>query len=172
MAMLTGSNGDFLRTLVTPQPYKPGQGSWTRNGTIAVAVILILYGMYSWMQLQSANEPFLKYGVPLIVGGACCWIIYRLVHFPRFADFLITTEAEMKKVNWPSYQELKISTIVVLISTILLAVFLFITDTFWQWLLSVLGILKIGGLLGGGAQGWAPGLDFQMLTDLASRLFF
>lgn len=171
MAMLTGSNGEFLRTLVTPQPYKPGQGTYTRQGTFATIVVLVLYGMYSWMQMQSANQPFVKWGVPLIGGAIGCWIAYRVIHFPRFADFLISTEAEMNKVSWPSWRELKISTVVVLLSTVFLAVFLFVADTCWQLLLSAMGILKIGGLLGGSIQGMIPPGLIGVVQDLGSLLF-
>lgn len=122
-----------------------------RNGTLAAAAILILGGMYSWSVLQSETEPLLKWGLPVLFGIVAGWLSFRLVHYPRFADFLISTEAEMNKVSWPGRQELKISTFVVLATMVLMAVFLFVVDMFWWYLLHWLGIVKIGGMMGGAA---------------------
>ena len=42
------------------------------------------------------------------------WLIFRLVQYPPFADFLIATEAEMNKVSWTSRDDLNRATTVVL----------------------------------------------------------
>ena len=55
---------------------------------------------------------------------------------PAFADFLIATEAEMNKVSWPTRQGLYQDTIVVLVTTIFLTLFLLVVDWFWGALLS------------------------------------
>lgn len=153
MAMLTSTKSEIFRTLFTVQPYKAGHGSKARRGTLAALGILIVTGMYSWSQVQAEQVAMIKWGLPLIFGALAGWVSYRLVHYPRFADFLIATEAEMAKVSWPGTGELKASTVVVLLMVVLMAVFLFLTDTFWKWLLKSIGILKIGGLIGGGGAG-------------------
>lgn len=172
MALLTGSKGDFVRAMLSSQPYKPGQGSWARHGTLAAAGLLIVGGMYSWMQTQPESDPALKWGVPVLLGIVAGWMAYRLVHYPRFADFLISTEAEMNKVSWPGYQELKISTVVVLATMVLMAVFLFVADSFWKYLLYWLGILKIGGLMGGGGAGMFHVPPMPMLADMLGPFLF
>ena len=156
MAMLTSSKGgalgEYLRRLLSAQPYKHGQGALARNGSLAAAGLMILAGMYAWMQSRlDGQEALLQWGAPIVFGALAGWVAYRTVHYPRFADFLITTEAEMKKVSWPNRAELKASTIVVLVNVVLLAIFLFVADLFWRFLLQALGILKISGFLGGGS---------------------
>ena len=68
------------------------------------------------------------------------WFGWRLVHWVTFGDFLISVEAEMAKVSWPSQQELKSATIVVLI------VFLFLGGLFLIYDFILLGIFKFIGI--------------------------
>ena len=53
-----------------------------------------------------------------------------------FADFLIATEAEMKKVAWSSKKRLFQDTVVVLTTVLLMTLFFLFVDFFWSWLLS------------------------------------
>lgn len=46
----------------------------------------------------------------------------------KFIDFIKEAYDELKKVTWPSKDELKESTLVVIISTILISIFLGIVD--------------------------------------------
>ncbi|RKY57075.1 MAG: preprotein translocase subunit SecE [Candidatus Neomarinimicrobiota bacterium] len=46
----------------------------------------------------------------------------------KIRDFFNGVVFEMKKVSWPTWQELKGSTVVVLILSLILAVFLFVVD--------------------------------------------
>lgn len=84
-----------------------------------------------------------RYTIPTILIGLTVWFAYRAVNVPTFAEFLIATEAEMNKVSWTSRQRLRQDTVVVLVTTILMAVFLLLVDLFWGWLLStsVVGVL-------------------------------
>jgi preprotein translocase SecE subunit len=61
-----------------------------------------------------------------------------------FADFLISTEAEMVKVSWSSKKKLIQDTIVVLTTLVLMSVFLFAMDQFWRIFLSKTGVLRFG----------------------------
>ena len=72
--------------------------------------------------------------VPAVVGLVLGWLVYRVVEFPPFVEFLIATEAEMNKVSWTSQDELKRATAVVLVTVALMAVFLFGVDFVWQFL--------------------------------------
>ena len=81
---------------------------------------------------------------PLVLG----WVIFRIVHFPPFAEFLIATEAEMNKVSWTSKEDLYRSTMVVLTTVLLMAVFLFVVDWLWLFILRNIGVLQFTG--GGG----------------------
>jgi len=82
------------------------------------------------------------YGVPLVVCGLCLWVIFRLVNYPRFAEFLISVEAEMNKVSWASKQELYRATVVVLSTMVLLGAVLMVYDTIWYRVLQWAGVLR------------------------------
>lgn len=78
---------------------------------------------------------------PLILALAGTWMIYRLINWPRFANFLISVEAEMDKVSWASRDELRRATIVVITTMFFLGFVLFAYDLFWVWLFKLVGIL-------------------------------
>ena len=79
----------------------------------------------------------------VLLFGLTLWFAWRVVNLPTFAEFLIATEAEMNKVSWTSRRRLYQDTIVVLVTTLLLTLFLLVVDLFWGWLLSrsVVGVL-------------------------------
>ena len=56
--------------------------------------------------------------------GGARLVIFRLVEYPPFVEFLIATEAEMNKVSWTSRDDLYRATTVVLTTVLLMAVFL------------------------------------------------
>ena len=66
-------------------------GAWQLYETFASG----LYGMNAWRYLLPGG---------LVILGM--WFAFRLVNWPKFADFLISVEAEMTKVSWPSKTEL------------------------------------------------------------------
>jgi len=76
-----------------------------------------------------------QYSVPGLVLLVGAWLCYRLVNYPKFADFLIAVEAEMAKVSWPSRRELIRATVVVLVSMLVLTVVLYLFDSIWTLLL-------------------------------------
>jgi preprotein translocase SecE subunit len=80
--------------------------------------------------------PDAKITIPVLLMALTLWIAYRTANMPIFAEFLIATEAEMNKVSWSNRKKLTQDTIVVLITTILMALFLLVVDLFWGWLLS------------------------------------
>lgn len=53
----------------------------------------------------------------------------------RFNTFVQSAWAESKKVTWPSRDELKDSTVVVLVSTIIVMLYLFVVDRILSFLL-------------------------------------
>src|SRR5207248_6166058 len=77
-----------------------------------------------------------QYTFPILFAGFSLWLAYRVVNFPAFADFLIATEAEMNKVSWTTRKRLVQDTVVVLVTMVLMAVFLFVVDVAWGKLLS------------------------------------
>jgi len=59
-------------------------------------------------------------------------LIFWLINKPTVADFMIAAEGEMKKVSWSSRKEIAISTFVVVVVVIIMAVLLGITDLGFQ----------------------------------------
>jgi preprotein translocase SecE subunit len=132
--------------------YKPALGQKVRRLTILGFLLIGGTGVYSlWSQgiiprnwvLTLPLElppvtviPDARYVVPILLMGLTLWIAYRVVNMPAFAEFLIATEAEMNKVSWTSRKRLAQDTVVVLITTLLMTMFLLFVDLFWGWLLS------------------------------------
>ncbi len=57
--------------------------------------------------------------------------------FPgRLAKFLRDVRAEMKRVSWPSFNEVKNTTIITLVAVVFFAVYLFAVDHIWVYLLN------------------------------------
>jgi preprotein translocase subunit SecE len=63
--------------------------------------------------------------------------------YKRFWNFLKGARAELKKVTWPSRQEVTSTTIVVIASIIFFGFFLFFCDVAFGW-----GLAKIKALIG------------------------
>ncbi|MDQ2938030.1 MAG: preprotein translocase subunit SecE [Acidobacteriota bacterium] len=53
----------------------------------------------------------------------------------RLALFVRDVRAEMKRVSWPSVKEVKNTTIITLVAVIFFAVYLFLVDRIWSFLL-------------------------------------
>ena len=134
----------FLANLFNPAPYKPLQGRRARLWTGVGLGATILLGLRElWMTLDGAGfSPASVYAVPTLLGFVFAWLVYRLLHFPPFVEFLIATEAEMNKVSWTSKEDLKRATLVVLFTVAFMAVFLFGVDWIWSNLLQLIGVLR------------------------------
>ncbi|MFK7817824.1 MAG: preprotein translocase subunit SecE, partial [Planctomycetaceae bacterium] len=105
--------------------YKKNQGRLTRQLTALGLLLVIGYGLWTLaqgplMQMNGGN-PAVRLGIPLVLFAASAWAVYRGVNYPKFADFLISVEAEMDKVTWASKTELYRGTIVVLVTMIFMA---------------------------------------------------
>ena len=141
---IAGSGSPPLTTeLFHASVYKPNQGRIVRQLTaLAIWVIVALGCWRMYGALRGAMEAG-SYMIPAIPGVllvAGLWIGYRLVNWPRFADFLIAVEAEMNKVTWPSKEELIRASIVVMFTIFFLAMSLFLFDVIWQFIFNFLGV--------------------------------
>ena len=63
----------------------------------------------------------------VIIGGLFIWL-WRGGQLVRFTDYVKATREELKKCTWPSWDELKGSTVVVTISIIILGGFTVVVD--------------------------------------------
>jgi preprotein translocase subunit SecE len=144
--VVTGSGSSdipLLANLMHTAVYKPTQGRIVRQLTALAIWIVVVMGCYRlYITLRGAIEtqPWAELAIPLTLCTLGCWFGFRIVNWPRFADFLIAVEAEVNKVTWPSKQELVRASMVVIATIIILALTLFLFDVVWQWLFDVLGV--------------------------------
>jgi preprotein translocase subunit SecE len=148
--------------------YKRNQGRLTRQLTAVTIVIVLVYGAWMLSQgpLSEANisiDDFaawvgrgnpaaqnwvallIRRGIPFAIVAAGAWFAYRLVNIPRFADFLISVEAEMDKVSWASKDEVFRATVVVVTTMLFLGAVLFVYDVFWSYFFELIGFLRMSG---------------------------
>lgn len=125
----------FWNELLAVGLYKRNQGRLVRQLTAVALVVIVFLGAWSLRNAWLLNAgDAVKIGVPAAIFIAGAWFSYRLVNYPRFADFLIAVEGEIDKVSWASWPELYRSTVVVIGAMLFLGAVLFVYDTFWQWL--------------------------------------
>lgn len=143
--MAKAKNGSaFLEALGSVRLYKRNQGKLTRQLTAAALVVVVGVGAWTLSQgVLSGSQTPLRVGLPTLIAAVGCWVIFRGVNYPRFADFLISVEAEMDKVTWSSRSELYRATVVVLVSMFSLGAVLFLFDMFWQMFFEAIGFLQI-----------------------------
>lgn len=139
--MVTEKNAagaSFVQGLFRTDLYKRAQGRVARQVTGGVLAMILFLGVYQLLQSLIRLDDAYRFGICGSVLVVSLWLIYRLVNYPRFADFLIAVEAEMNKVSWPTRTELWRSSLVVIVVIFLLAAVLFMYDIFWVKLFDAL----------------------------------
>ena len=144
----------FFGELASPQLYKRNQGRLTRQLTaLAIALVFILGAWTLSNTLLSDFERPIRIGIPCAIGALGIWLGFRVVNYPRFADFLISVEAEMDKVSWPDWPYLIRATGVVLAVMFIVAAYLALWDWFWFWFFNKIHFLDIDALKGNPVDG-------------------
>jgi len=127
--------------------YKRGQGKYTRLCSgFALALVAGLGCLRLFSKLEAASwgmsnkaTLWIATMVPAGLFVVLALVIFWLANKPSIADFMIAAEGEMKKVSWSSRQEITVSTFIVIIVVVIMAVLLGATDigfrTFFTWLL-------------------------------------
>jgi preprotein translocase subunit SecE len=127
--------------------YKRGQGKYTRLSTAFAAAIIVGAGCYQlYLRLEAASwglstrtELWIATMIPAGLFVVLTALAFLLVNKQSVADFMISAEGEMKKVSWSSRKEIAVSTSIVIIVVIIMAILLGTTDlifrTFFMWLL-------------------------------------
>lgn len=137
-----------------PFIYKKKQGLWLRWGSFISAFLLFTYGSYrlfsscfpspdnpkyDWLFTTLTDftipvvdiEVFINY--QLIISVAV-WAVVVLVSFflsfshKKLSEFLIDTESEMRKVSWPTTNEVVSSSVVVIITIFALGLYFYGSD--------------------------------------------
>lgn len=132
------------RDLFSVGIYKRSQGRIARQVTFAILAAVFAAGAWRLKDYLIDRATGWQYAASGAVLALGCWVAYRVVNMPRFADFLIAVEAEMNKVSWPSRLELVRSALVVIVCMFGLAAVLYLYDLLWQFLLTQLGVLRRG----------------------------
>jgi preprotein translocase SecE subunit len=124
--------------------YKKDQGRYARMFSFWALFLLVGYGCFGDLVITlrgwiGQSDPWVEelpllgdvdlamaisIGI-LVVSGL---VIHRLLNRPKSVDMLIETEAEMRKVTWPSFAETWTGTLAVILTVAVLFVYLFTSD--------------------------------------------
>ena len=125
--------------------YKPGQGMlvrWIAFGLVSLMVLFGCHSLYSFVGTRSDWWMIVVFTFPVIdlavtygflistaVAAALCFVGYMfVVNHPKCAEFLIETEGELKKVNWPPRHEFLGSSFIVILSVMIISLYLMLVD--------------------------------------------
>ncbi len=135
-------NRPLLQELFAAGVYKRNQGRMVRQ--VTCLAIWLVVAVAAWrchaLFLHPQLGGWVGYLVAVGLGAIGIWFGYRLVNWPRFADFLISVEAELNKVSWPTQKELVRASIVVIFTILFLSAILFVYDLVWQLVFTAIGI--------------------------------
>ena len=131
--------------------YKKGQGYYTRLCSTFAGIVISAIGCYrlrdsldSWLgEMNTNTKAWMMAVIPLAALMVLSFLVYLLVNKPKCADFMIETEGEMKKVNWPARKEIIASTKVVIITVIALAALIAAIDLSFHELFKFVGIITV-----------------------------
>jgi len=91
--------------------------------------------------VASSPSFWASYGTTLVwvcvIGAAFAFLWYK-GHLARFANYVQLTREELRKCSWPTWDELKGSTVVIAISILLLGGFTVVVDFIFTRVLMVL----------------------------------
>jgi preprotein translocase subunit SecE len=121
---------------MTFEIYKKGQGSAARIATAAALAAIALFGC---AELKAVLPPkaFLVGSMrvewrmltaALVFVGCVAGIAWLTMVWAKLVDYLILTEAELRKVVWPSRRDLIQQTIVVIFTSVLLGIIIVLVD--------------------------------------------
>jgi len=71
---------------------------------------------------------YIKLAIWAAVIGVTFGVLWRKGYLARFANYIAETREELKKCTWPTWEELKGSTVVVMLSIVLLGFFTVAVD--------------------------------------------
>jgi preprotein translocase subunit SecE len=142
-------NRPLLQEMFASGVYKRNQGRLVRQFTCIAIWLVVIVAMWRAHTLFLGPKisvwlpsvgGWLSYLVAVAIGALGMWCGYRLVNWPKFADFLISVEAELNKVSWPTQRELVRASVVVIFTILFLSAILFLFDLVWVLIFSALGI--------------------------------
>jgi len=127
--------------------YKKGQGTTARWIAAVGMGALAAFGTYELFDSLSAVGGTFHVGttdvaysgvISILVFLGAVALIAWLINLPKFVDYLIMSEIELRKVSWPTREELKRQTTVVIIALVAFSLVLWVAD-----LIFTSGILRL-----------------------------
>ncbi len=136
--------------------YKSDQGRLARMAIFWILWILIVYGCWGlryavkgWGLPTAITEAlttlpvieevsYASLFVLILIPAVVAFVLIHALNRPKFADFLIETENELRKVAWPSFKETRQASLVVVITVLILAGFLAGSDAVLSRLVALL----------------------------------
>lgn len=141
--MSQNSANTFLTELTRFSVYKRNQGRLARRVTGALIAAIAFLGAWALKNSFLIGEnSAIEFGIPFVITAAGCWLGFRVIHHPKFAEFLIATETEVEKVHWPDRPHVHRATIVVIVTMLLMGAMLFVFDWIWRIVFSAIGFLE------------------------------
>jgi len=125
--------------------HKSRQATAVRAAAFVFVAALTFYGSFAFYQIPSTTsgwwEDLVKFELfgkvialkPVLFPSAGVFLTvmmtaYVLLNRPKWAEFLIETEGELKKVSWPHRKEYVGSAVVVVVVVVVISLFLFFVD--------------------------------------------
>ena len=114
--------------------YKRGQGLYARVTVAALLGLLACFGIFELYSVLGAWEAKLfdtvawKLIVVALTALVAAVVVFLAVNGGKAVDFLIMTEAELRKVSWPTRRQLRQQTLVVIVVTVIFGAVIQIAD--------------------------------------------
>jgi len=150
-----------MPTAMALTPYKPNQGLYARGAAGGALLFLALFSAVRLMLSMEAGTAFELLGLEVPTGAVwsaavfvVCGLLIAILTFGfetglagvdgkvrGVVDLLIDTQGELQKVSWPSKDELRRSTTVVLVCIFVLGAYLFTVDLVVNLFMTRIGVL-------------------------------
>ena len=110
--------------------YKHGQGKYTRLWSAVGAAAIMGFGCFRLYERLGAatNNLWIQTMIPAVLFVALALVLLWVTNHPSVADFMIAAEGEIKKVSWSSRQEIAVSTFIVVLVVVVMALVLAASD--------------------------------------------
>jgi len=142
-------------------PYKPNQGLYARGAAAGALLLLDVFMCVRLVDQFAPGKAFRLVGMEVPTGAAWAGGLFLVFgamvavstlglttgvvgvdgKVRGFVDLLIEAQNELQKVSWPSKDDLRRSTAVVLVCIVVIGCFLFVVDLVVNFVMTRLGVL-------------------------------
>ncbi len=105
-----------------------------------IVSILIVIGSLALFYLDPLGLVTTLFKVLVLLAGLVIagFVFMKSPQGVRFGSFLIETKIELRKVVWPNREETIKTTGMIMIAVVIVAIFLWIVDAFFSWIVQLL----------------------------------